>query len=67
MAALTDIRFDTSIIARTRTAIRTHLARRAEYNRVYNELARMSQRDLDDIGVARGNIDAIAREAAAGY
>lgn len=67
MAALTDFRIDTNFIARTRAAIRTNLARRAEYNRVYNELARMSQRDLDDIGVARGNIDAIAREAAAGY
>lgn len=66
MAALTDIRFDASIFSRARAAIRTNLARRAEYNRVYNELASMTQRDLDDIGVARGNIDAIAREAA-GY
>ncbi|WP_375260593.1 DUF1127 domain-containing protein [Palleronia sp.] len=64
MAALTDIRIDAGILARTRTAIRTSMARRAEYNRVYNELARMSQRDLDDIGVARGNIDDIARQAA---
>ena len=66
MAALTDIRTDAGILSRTRTAIRTRMARRAEFNRVYNELAAMSQRDLDDIGIARANIEEIAREAA-GY
>lgn len=64
MAALTDIRIDAGILSRARAAIRTRMARRAEYNRVYNELASMSQRDLDDIGIARANIEDIAREAA---
>lgn len=40
--------------------------RRREYNRVYGELARMTDRDLTDIGISRGSIGDIAFEAAYG-
>jgi uncharacterized protein YjiS (DUF1127 family) len=32
-----------------------------KYNKAYNELARLSDRDLDDIGIRRGDISGIAR------
>ena len=32
-----------------------------KYSKAYNELARLSDRDLDDIGVRRGDISGIAR------
>ena len=47
-------------------SFRDSQARRHEFKRVYGELARMSNRDLNDIGVARGNIRDIALEAAYG-
>lgn len=36
------------------------LARRQEIDRIYAELSRMSDRDLADIGIARGDIPAVA-------
>ncbi len=39
--------------------------RRAVYNRTYNELNTLSDRDLADIGVARSQIAGIARIKAA--
>ncbi|MCB1407901.1 MAG: DUF1127 domain-containing protein [Rhodobacteraceae bacterium] len=39
--------------------------RHAEYRRVHDELAGLSDRDLADIGVGRSDIDGIARRAAA--
>lgn len=47
-------------------AIIAPLRQRAEYNRVYNELARCSDRDLADIGIARSDIPRIAREGSRG-
>ncbi len=44
--------------------LRAALRRRAEFARVYNELASLSDRDLADIGVSRPMIRQIAAEAA---
>ena len=38
--------------------------RRRVYNQTVNELNALSDRDLADLGMSRGNIVAIAREAA---
>lgn len=38
--------------------------RQNTYMKTYNELARLSLRELDDIGLARGDIERIARETA---
>lgn len=35
--------------------------KRAAYNRVFHDLARLSDRDLADIGIARTDIDRIAQ------
>jgi uncharacterized protein YjiS (DUF1127 family) len=35
-----------------------------KYRSTYNELMRLSTRDLDDLGISRVDIPAIAREAA---
>lgn len=43
---------------------RVWAARRAEFNRVYNELASMSSRDLADIGICEHQIRDLARQAA---
>lgn len=37
-------------------------AKAVEYNRTYNELQRLTNRELDDIGVRRCDIADIARE-----
>ena len=47
-------------------AIVAPLRRRAEFHRIYNELARCSDRDLADIGIARSDIARIAREGSRG-
>ncbi len=39
-------------------------ARAIEYNRTYSELQRLSNRELDDIGIRRCDIADIAREHA---
>lgn len=39
-------------------------ARNAAYNRTFNELGRLSDRELSDIGIARGMIHDIAQEEA---
>ncbi len=44
--------------------LREARARRAVYTRTFNELSALSNRDLADIGLARGNIDEIAWEHA---
>lgn len=46
-------------------ALRQFRARRAAFTQTYNELSVLSQRELDDLGIARSDIAAIAREAAA--
>ncbi len=42
------------------------LERRRQYRDTYRELSRLSDRDLDDIGLARCDIPTIARETALG-
>ncbi|MFZ3584729.1 DUF1127 domain-containing protein [Loktanella sp. DJP18] len=51
--------------ALTQIAARLALAakRRAKYRQTVKELSALSLHELDDIGVARGDIHAIAREA----
>ncbi|WP_238364267.1 DUF1127 domain-containing protein [Mesobacterium pallidum] len=41
-------------------------ARRQVYRQTYNELAALSQRDLADLGISRGQIGSISYEAAYG-
>lgn len=61
-------RFDTGIARRIETlmtALRQFRARRAAFNQTYTELSLLSQRELDDLGIARSDIAQIARDAAA--
>lgn len=53
-------------VARTIAERRAARARFREYFRLYGELARLSDRDLADIGIARDEIDDIARDHAFG-
>jgi uncharacterized protein YjiS (DUF1127 family) len=46
-------------------AFKTARARRAVYNRTYDELSVLSDRDLNDIGIARSQIRDIALQEAA--
>ena len=41
-------------------SIAAYLAARAERNRVYAELSRLSDRDLADIGISRGEVPRVA-------
>lgn len=52
-------RFDEAV-----EALRRFRARRAAFNQTYNELSVLSQRELDDLGIARSDIAQIARDAA---
>lgn len=47
-------------------AIHNHYMRNKVYRETYNELSRMSDKELDDIGITRGNIQSVAIEAAFG-
>lgn len=49
-------------VAALRTAMAGARARRAAYRRTFAELAGLSDRELSDIGIARGDIRRIARE-----
>ncbi len=54
-----------SLFARIRTLFQELQDQRAlhrEYTRTYNELNALSDRDLADIGIGRGDIDTLARE-----
>lgn len=42
------------------------LQRRRQYRVTLNELANLTTRDLDDLGIARGDIRRLARESAYG-
>lgn len=53
-------RFDDAV-----SALRRFRARRAAFNQTYNELAILSDRELNDLGIARSDIAAVARQAAA--
>jgi uncharacterized protein YjiS (DUF1127 family) len=46
--------------------LRQYRALRRKYERTYSELARMSDRDLADIGISRLSIRDVAREAVYG-
>lgn len=43
-------------------AVRTARMRRAQYSKTYSELARLSDRELSDLGFARANIRKIAKQ-----
>lgn len=46
--------------------LRTAMARRKVYRETFCELSRLSDRDLNDLGIARSNIKKLALEAAYG-
>ncbi len=47
------------MISRIAKALRRHQA----YNRTTRELSRLSDRELSDLGISRGQISAVARSA----
>ncbi|MCE8005819.1 DUF1127 domain-containing protein [Aestuariivita sp.] len=47
-----------------RAELAGHRRNRAVYNRTFTELSAMSDRELVDIGLSRGDIEQIAQEAA---
>ena len=68
MAFTNDLaRFETGLVQRMRATFnetrRIYMQRR-QYNETYNELNKLTDRELDDLGIARGNIATVAREAA---
>lgn len=68
MAAVTDFFFSgpslrDRFIAK-RDEMRENSRIRAEYNRTFRELDHMTDRDLADIGISRGDIPQISHEAA---
>jgi len=42
--------------------VRAYLRRRAVYNQIVNELSQYSDRNLSDLGIARYDIERLARE-----
>lgn len=52
----------TSIFAQLSAAVQRYRV----YRQTYAELSSLGERELDDLGIAPGDVDAIAREAA-GY
>lgn len=71
MAFTTDISAALPLSLRARLAarlaeFRVARAKHAVYRRTVSELASLSDRDLADLGIGRGSIRAIAREAAYG-
>ncbi|WP_417242674.1 DUF1127 domain-containing protein [Celeribacter sp.] len=69
MAYATQILFSHDPLAvrfeRAVEGLRHWRAQRAEFEKIYNELAQMTDRDLTDIGISRGQIRDIAQQAAA--
>ncbi|SFR06779.1 DUF1127 domain-containing protein [Poseidonocella sedimentorum] len=47
-------------------AVKAAFTRRAAYNRTYSELSALTDRDLNDLGISRSDIERIAREDAYG-
>jgi uncharacterized protein YjiS (DUF1127 family) len=45
-------------------ALKTRFSTWKRYNRTVNELSQLSSRELSDLGIGRGDITRIAREAA---
>ncbi|SFR31421.1 protein of unknown function [Yoonia tamlensis] len=54
------------MIANAFAAFKAAAAQRAVYRQVFTELENMTDRDLADIGIARGDITAVATKAAFG-
>ncbi|SFK33825.1 DUF1127 domain-containing protein [Celeribacter marinus] len=52
-------------VERAIDGLRHWRAQRAEFTKIYNELASMTDRDLADIGISHGQIREIAEQAAA--
>lgn len=48
----------------TRDQLRSFLKRRKVYKRTFHELARLTDRELADLGIPRSNIRRLAQEAA---
>lgn len=48
------------------STIRSWIARRAVYRQTYRELSSMSDRELYDLGITRGDIEGLAYEATYG-
>jgi len=53
-----------SFVANVAMAARTRHARRRVYRTTYGELAGLRDRELADLGLTRGDIKRVAREAA---
>lgn len=51
-------------ISQLQHQLREHRRRQAAYRRTYDELIRLDDRDLADLGISRADIPDIAREAA---
>ncbi|MCG6904212.1 MAG: DUF1127 domain-containing protein [Rhodobacter sp.] len=61
--------FETGIIARIRASVhraRINNEKRRDFNRTYAELSKLTNRELDDLGIGRANIADVARSAAYG-
>lgn len=46
-------------------AIETYFANRAVYNKTVRELSRLSERELEDLGLNRADIHGVARQSVA--
>lgn len=68
MAYLTDTTVSVAAqprrIAAFLDAIALKLRQRKAYNQTFNELFKMTQRDMADLGLCRGDIRRLSREAA---
>ena len=53
-------------VGRIRAALGDRFARQTLYRRTLSELEALSDRDLADLGIARGDLQDLAREAAWG-
>ena len=63
-------RHESRIVQRMREALKNARAgaqRRRVYRETYEELAALSPRELDDLGISRENIRDVAHQAAYGY
>ena len=54
------------LFGRLRAVLAEALARRAAYLEALRDLEALDQRELDDLGIGRGELPALAREAARG-
>jgi len=68
MAFINDIcRFETTLVDRVHqgfAALQRHRVRRAAYRQTHDELSQLTDRELNDLGLSRTDIPAVARSAA---